>query len=199
MGDEPVTGPMTRRAAVSALGGVAAAVLLARSRGLAAPSGGTLLDAAAFQSGGVGLGVSRDEWIAQVGEGERIDVGIGDDLYEYAVQIGRLYVVFRAMNDVAYAHYIEFSFGEDGLTYDRVEPIVSSMMPADADATDAYLAPATPSGPTAIATWRYVSDALGAVHPGIPRHFLSVRLQHRDDDGAWRVTSAHLVAGEIMQ
>jgi len=200
--DEELAGRTTRRTAVSAfaLGG-AAAVISARSRGLAAPAGdaGPVLDLAAFQSGEIGLGVSRDEWVAQVGEGERIDVALGDDLYEYAVQIGRIYVAFREINDFSYAHYIEFGFGADGLTYDRIEPIVRSMMPADARATDAYLAPATPSGPTAIASWRYTSESLGSVHPGILPEFLSMRLQRRGDDNAWLVSSAHLMAGEIMQ
>jgi hypothetical protein len=198
--DAMETGRLNRRTAVTAFGGAAAAVMLARSRGAAAPAPrATVLDTAAFQSGGIGLGRTRDEWIAEVGEGERIDVELGDDLYEYAVQFGPVYVAFRDFGDVSYAHYIEIGFGGGGLTYDRVEPIVTGMMPADADATDSYLAPATPSGPTAIATWRYVSDSLGSLHPGIPSEFLSMRLQKRGEDNAWLVTSAHLMVGEIMQ
>jgi hypothetical protein len=192
-------GRLSRRTAVGAFGGGAAAVLLARSRGLAAPGqGGSAIDFPMFQNSGPALGMTRDDWFAAIGEGDRVDGGIDGDLYEYGTQMGMLYVSFRAINDDFYASYIEFAFGGNGLTYDRVEPIVREMMPGDARATGSYLAPATPAGPTAIASWSYVSEEL-ATRPGFSPEFLSMRLQERGADNAWLVSSAILVAGDIMQ
>lgn len=193
------SGRLTRRLALGVLGG-AAALALGNGNGGAAPAPPeTLVGSLAAPGETPVLGMSREDWEAAMGPGEPVEAGLGDPMYGYGAQYGMLYATFREFNDGAFVNYIEFQFGSDGMTYDRVDPITRAFMPADADATDAYLAPATPGGPTAIASWRYVSEELGDVHPGIPGHFLSMWMQRRGEDGAWLVSSIHLIAGEVMQ
>jgi hypothetical protein len=190
---------LSRRTALAALGGAAAVSLASeRARAALAPRG-VATRLLAIPGDGPVLGMSREDWVAAMGPGEQVDAGLGDDMYVYGAQNGMLYVTFREFTDGAFANYIEFQIGGDGLPYSQVDPMARSMMPADADATDSYLAPATPGGPTAIATWRYTSEELDAVHPGIPGTFLSLWMQRRGDDNAWLVSSIHLIAGDIMQ
>lgn len=190
---------VSRRLALTSLGGAAALALASRSGSAAPAAPGTRADVLFAPGDNPVLGMSRDDWERAMGPGEPVDTGLGDEMFAYGAQYGMLYATFREFSDGAFVNYIEFRFGGDGMTYDRVDPIIRAFMPADADATDAYLAPATPGGPTAIACWRYESEELDAAHPGIPGHFLSMWMQERGEDGAWIVSSIHLIAGDIMQ
>lgn len=50
---------------------------------------------------------------------------------------------------------------------------VEYLIPSDAELTEAYIAPPTPNGPTALHTFRYVSASLGEVHGGaVPSEIL---------------------------
>ncbi len=125
-------------------------------------------EAAGFSSGALGL--TRPEIEAQWGHGELVDVPghpIYDETYAYAGQGWTTYVWYVSFNGKDVAAYVEVAYGPEGVPPVQAHDLAQGYLPADAEFSELFIAPATPQGPTALAMTRYLSPSLAATHGNI--------------------------------
>ncbi|MDP9368535.1 MAG: hypothetical protein M3Q03_09720 [Chloroflexota bacterium] len=137
------------------------------------------------------LGVTRAEIEAEWGRATKpIDVPghpIYDETYAYPGKDGTLFVTYHDLNGEDVAVYIEFAWSGEGATEQGAQAVGKGLLPADSKLTEFYVAPPTSTGPIALVTHRYESDALGA-NPALPPDILVV---YQEQGAILRLPAAH--------
>src|SRR5215213_2946928 len=154
----PILARISRR---RALASVVAAGAVGVSRSVRAQEAG-------FSSGALGL--TRAEIEVQWGQGEIVDVPghpIYDETYAYAGQGWTTYVWYVSFNELEVAAYVEVAYDSEGVSPVQARDLAQGYLPADAEFSELFIAPATPQGPTALAMTRYLSPSLAATHGNI--------------------------------
>ncbi len=146
-----------RNAAMKLVAGLSLMVLMASAAPETQAQGTSGLDSGA-------LGRLKSEIEADFGpSGTAIEMPghpVYDEPYAYLMQAGTLYVSYREINGEDVAVYVEFQWVGDGVDEATAHRFAASLLPSDAELTELYIAPPTSSGPVALVTHRYVSDAL---------------------------------------
>jgi len=134
--------------------------------------------------GGV-LGLPRLEVEARLGPStEQVEMPghpIYDETYAYEAEDATTYVSYRDINGVETAVYVELAWRGDGVDEQQAQRATESLIPADAELTELYVAPPTPGGPIALVTYRYESAGLGELQALAPE-ILVIHQQHWSDD-----------------
>ena len=151
------------------------------------------------------LGVTRAEFEATFGRpSEEIDAPghpIYDESYAHENEDGTLFVTYREINGEAIAVYLEFAWRGNGASAQAARAVAAGLLPTDAELTEIYVAPPTRSGPVALVTHRYESDALGAVQTLAPEILVIYQERWGDDAQAdsTRVEAISIVTRERTQ
>jgi hypothetical protein len=189
----PFFARVSRRTALSAVALTAGSIGLRRSASTQESS---------FSSGA--LGITRADIEARWGAGERVKVSghpIYNETYAYPGQGWTTYVWYMSFNDVEVAAYVEVDYGPDGVTMVQARELVSNYLPADAEFSELFVAPATPGGPTALTMTRYLSPSLASRYDGIiPAEILVTLHESWPDSGEpERATAISLMVRMVTQ
>lgn len=190
----PLLPRISRRQALASAAIAAGAVGLGRS---------TQAQEAEFSSGALGL--TRSAIDAQWGAGERVAVPghpIYDETYAYAAQGWTTYVWYMSFNDQEVAAYVEVAYGPEGVSPVQAHDTAMAYLPADAEFSELFVAPATPRGPTALTMTRYLSPSLAAAYGEIIPAEILVTLHeswHAEASQEDRITAISLMARMVTQ
>ena len=176
---------------------------VAMTTGVAGFNRSVQAEAAGFSSGALGL--TRAEIEVQWGQGEIVDVPghpIYDETYAYAGQGWTTYVWYMSFNELEVAAYVEVVYGSNGVSPVQARDLAQSYLPADAEFSELFIAPATPQGPTALTMTRYLSPSLAATYGNIiPAEILVTLHETWDTDPSQpeRIPAFSLMARMVTQ